>query len=334
MSLVRSIIEYGCEIWGERTFPDFEKLQLEMGRRILRCGSRMTEEVVRGELGWEKQKARRDEMRLRYWAKLVRMEEDRIAKLIYKASRSRLEREEELKQHDAHAQLTKTWCKYTRDLMKQLHLEQEWLTEQVGDEDEWNELIRTRIHEREQIEWRTKCLLSPKLRTYVKLKRELRTEPFLQNYHRGGIPELVKVRGGSNRLRIEQGRYVKERVEERLCVFCESKQVEDEEHFMLDCEVYKELRARLWKKCEEVTNRSKASFPSREQQLNVLIGDELQPDEDEEKSSRKSKVYRELSRAVMEYITSAMNKRRGLQKVLDGVKSARADAVHLANTRL
>ena len=127
---------------------------------------------------------------------------------------------------------------------------------------------------------------------------------------------------------------MKERVEERLCVFCESKQVEDEEHFMLDCEAYKDLRARLWKKCKEATSRSKASFPSREQQLNVLIGDELQPEDEEEKSTTKSKSYRELSRAVMEYITSAMNKRRGLQKVLDGVKSARADAVHLAGTGL
>ena len=54
----------------------------------------MTEEVVRGELGWERHKARRDEMRLRYWAKLVRMEDDRIAKIIYKTSRRRLEQEE------------------------------------------------------------------------------------------------------------------------------------------------------------------------------------------------------------------------------------------------
>ena len=51
MSLVRSIIEYGCEIWGDGCFVDLEKLQTAMGKRILRCGSRMTEEVVRGELG-------------------------------------------------------------------------------------------------------------------------------------------------------------------------------------------------------------------------------------------------------------------------------------------
>ena len=81
MSLVRSIIEYGCEIWGDGMFIELEKLQISMVKQILRCGSRMTrDEVVRGELGWERHKARRDEMRLRYWAKLVRMEDDRVRK--------------------------------------------------------------------------------------------------------------------------------------------------------------------------------------------------------------------------------------------------------------
>ena len=53
MSLVRSVIEYGNEIWGDRHTNDFEKIQLQMGKRILRCSSRTSEEVVRGELGWE-----------------------------------------------------------------------------------------------------------------------------------------------------------------------------------------------------------------------------------------------------------------------------------------
>ena len=32
MSLVRSIIEYGCEIWGEKKFKELEKLQLTWER--------------------------------------------------------------------------------------------------------------------------------------------------------------------------------------------------------------------------------------------------------------------------------------------------------------
>jgi len=309
MSLVRSILEYGCEIWGEKEMIEFEKLQVEMGKRILRCGSRMTEEVVRGELGWERQKARRDEMRLRYWAKIVRMDDDRMVKRIYRVSRNRLEREEAEEREIK----TKTWCKYTKELMIRLRLEVEWSTEQVGSEEEWNELIRERIHEREQVKWRTQCLIRPKLRTYAKLKKELRTEPFLQLYHRGGIPELVKVRGGTNRLRIEQGRYVKEAVEERVCLFCDSKQVEDEYHFMLDCELYEDLRVKMWKKCEEYTGFSR-SEATKDDQLNALIGDRFQPAEDEDKDSSASENYKQLMKEVMKYITQAMNRRRGRQQ--------------------
>ena len=87
-----------------------------------------------------------------------------------------------------------------------LHLAAVWQTEAVGTEEDWNKLVRERIHEREQIKWRTQCLLRPKLRTYCKIKKDLKFEPYLQIHHRGGIPELAKIRGGSNRLRIEQMR--------------------------------------------------------------------------------------------------------------------------------
>ena len=71
-------------------------------------------------------------MRLRYWAKLVRMGDERIAKIIYKASRRRLEKEE--------AQVlptTKTWCKYTRDLLRELYLGDVWQTEQKNNGISW-----------------------------------------------------------------------------------------------------------------------------------------------------------------------------------------------------
>jgi len=157
-SLVRSIVEYGSEIWGEGHFVELEKLQIEMGKRILRRG-RMTSEVVKGELGWEGIK-HEEMMRLRYWAKLVRMGEERIAKVIYKTSKARLEQEER-----EGIEQTKTWCRYARDLL-QLNLGEAWSTENVGTEQDWKKLIRERLHQREQIKWRTQCLARPKLRTY------------------------------------------------------------------------------------------------------------------------------------------------------------------------
>ena len=301
MSLVRSVVEYGSEIWGEGNFTDLEKLQVSMGKRILRCGSKMTEEVVRGELGWERQKARRDEMRLRYWGKLVRMNNERIAKALYTTSRHRLELEEKDK-----APLTETWCNYTRDLLRELHLEEEWKTEKVGTLEEWNKVIRDRIHIREEIKWRTQCLMRPKLRTYCKLKKDLKLEPYLEVYHRGGIPELVKIRGGTNRLKIEQGRYLKQSVELRVCGCCSTKSVEDEYHFMLDCPMYEDLREVMWTRLEQTTGCNRHEFASKEEKLNALIGEKFQPSEKE----RVKDVYRNLVKSVMTYITRAMNRRR------------------------
>ena len=112
------------------------------------------------------------------------------------------------------------------------------------------------------------------------LKKELKVEPFLGVYHRGGIPELVKMRGGTNRLRIEQGRYTKEKLEERICLLCNNGRVEDEKHFMLDCITYEDLRTKMWSSVEEITGESKESIPE-EERLNALIGDKYQSDSSE-----------------------------------------------------
>jgi len=329
MSLVRSIVEYGCEIWGDRDYLDLEKLQINMGKRILRCSSRTSEEVVRGELGWERQKARRDEMRLRYLGKILRMGEERIVRIVYNESRERLDREEASAKREHDITVTNTWCVYTRDLLKELHLEQVWKDQVVPPEAEWDKLIRDRIHDREEILWRTQCLLKPKLRTYNLLKKELRMEPYLEVHHRAGIPELAKLRGGTNRLRIEQGRYKKEHVSERICMHCESKEVEDEKHFMLICQAYKEEREDMWKQFETTTGTNRNSLASEEEKLNALIGDTYQPEiTDTNKNSAKSKTYKEIVKNVMKYITTAMKKRRKEEEIIQSGKSVCAGAAH------
>ena len=255
-----------------------------------------------------------DEMRLRYWAKIVRMDSDRIVKRIYRESKNRLEKEEAAFQLNNQATITKTWCTYTKQLMKKLNLEEEWRTEQIPDEGEWNSLIRGRIHEREQVKWRVKCLTMPKLRTYSKLKTKLKTEPYLEVNHRGGIPELAKLRGGTNRLRIEQGRYVKETIAERKCLCCKRGAVEDEVHFLLMCPSYTSLRKEMWQKFEAITGTTKTSLQTDEEKMNALIGERFQPEESEKNTKEETKQYRRLVRVVMRFISAAMQRRRGLLK--------------------
>ena len=88
---------------------------------------------------------------------------------------------------------------------------------------------------------------------------------------------MVKLRGGTNRLRIEKGRYRKEKVEERICLFCEEKEIEDEAHFMLTCRAYTTQREKMWKEYEEITRTSRESLGNEDAQLAALLGDTHQP---------------------------------------------------------
>ena len=67
-ALVRPILEYGAVVWGEVKWEEAEQLQREMGKMILGCSSKMTNEVVLGELGWWTMKVAG---RLRFWARIV-----------------------------------------------------------------------------------------------------------------------------------------------------------------------------------------------------------------------------------------------------------------------
>ena len=73
--LVRPLLEFSCEIWGEKPWKQLENLQGEMGRRVLGVTRTTTKEVIQGELGLISISSRRILLRLRFWEKLIRMKE-------------------------------------------------------------------------------------------------------------------------------------------------------------------------------------------------------------------------------------------------------------------
>ena len=64
--LVKPIVEYGGEIWGEKKWEKGERLQMEMGRRVLGVSRMTTKEVIQGELGLIKLSSRRILLRIRF----------------------------------------------------------------------------------------------------------------------------------------------------------------------------------------------------------------------------------------------------------------------------
>ena len=70
------------------------------------------------------------------------------------------------------------------------------------------------------------------------------------NLERNECSLLAQFRFGILPLRIETGRYVGEKPNERLCKICDSQQIEDETHFLLHCPFYSVLRNTLFSSVE------------------------------------------------------------------------------------
>ena len=86
-----------------------------------------------------------------------------------------------------------------------------------------------------------------KIRTYRLLKHNFGVESYLENMHDKSIRKcLSSFRISTHKLRIERGRYVGEKPEDRLCITCNK--IEDEVHFLCQCQKYENQSKILYDK--------------------------------------------------------------------------------------
>ena len=248
-ALVRPVLEYGVVVWGDAKWEQAERVQREMAKMILRCSSKMANEVVLGELGWWTLKGRRDFLILNYWGKIVgEMSPHRLVYHVYQTSRSRYDNSHKNKHS------TDKWCSNVHSLLKSIGMEEIWKANTLTESEakQWRSRIKERIREREETQWKESMQTKPKLRTYRQLKTKLQFErTYLTTRDREAREVMTRLRGGTNELRIETGRYAitnRDRpleLNERRCLICLNGEIEDETHFVMNCNVYDDLRAKM-----------------------------------------------------------------------------------------
>jgi len=287
--LVRPLLEFSCEIWGGKVWNQLESLQHEMGRRVLGVSRLTARQVIQGELGLQRLRARRAFLRIRFWSKLVKMSEDRLVKRIYLARREDFMRGGKRDRGN--------WCYATWRSLVDLGLEHVWESQNFGSRKDWEGVVKATIQDKEEKFWLHEMTKKPKLRLYRTLKANLCRENFLMEMKREDYRHLVMLRGGTNSLEIEKGRWKKKEIEERTCMVCLSECVEDEEHFLLACPMYVRERARMF---EEIRNRCQIDIENEESRdiMEMLIG------------SGRSELDREIRKIAIVYISRAHRKRK------------------------
>jgi hypothetical protein len=285
-SLIRPVLEYSAEVWGGSRWPEAERLQLRFGRQVLGVRLTTSSDVVRGDLGLWTLAARRDAAILRWWGKLVSMDQDRLCAIVYRYRRNNLRGRY-------------SWCKKVKSLLEDLNLGHIWENEQIGDYKSWCSNVKERIRDKERKDWLARVVQAPKLRTYKLLKSQLKFDDHLLEIteveHRR---QFTRLRSGTHDLAIDANRKYEE-VAKRICLLCASGSVEDEQHFLLECFAYDSHRQQMFRDiCDRTNDRYHLSsvMEQRDRLLQILVGEGVS-----DKSARTI-----IRRTVAKFIWQAM----------------------------
>eukprot|EP00456_Euglypha_rotunda_P077550 TRINITY_DN7332_c0_g1_i5.p1 TRINITY_DN7332_c0_g1~~TRINITY_DN7332_c0_g1_i5.p1 ORF type:complete len:315 (+),score=-5.67 TRINITY_DN7332_c0_g1_i5:109-1053(+) len=292
-ALIRSQMEYGCELWGGESWLEGDQIQAEVARRILRCSSQASVVAMRGDLGWWKLQGRRDWRRLIFWGNIIRMSDDRLTKIVYLQRR---------KDYDRNPQ-SSNWCHVTKSILASFGLIEYWY-DISRFPDERKKLVLTRSGEKENKVWIKEINSKPKLRTYRLLKQTLGLEAYLLFGSNQSRSVVFSLRSGSNKLRIETGRWKGEDKASRICKFCTSGEVENEIHFVTTCERYGDLRDCFYKKVLQFTHGRLNLYCILDKFaiFDLVVGS----------AQGRNKIWSQVCSAAHEFLVQAMRRRIAL----------------------
>ena len=220
----------GLKFWGFTKFKACENIQNRAARYYLGLHRFTPIPALRGELGWNDVYIDRWINMVRFWNRLLKLEDNRLTSRVF--------------QWDWNLSMyNKNWCSDIKGIFNEVNLLTNFNNKLICD----IEQITASLKEQDITFWSSSISNKPKLRTYINFKDTLTTEQyvtaFLPKYQRSA---LSKFRCGVLPLKIETGRYCGISVENRLCEFCNKNEIENELHFLCNCTLYDDLRKILY----------------------------------------------------------------------------------------
>ena len=122
--LVYPILSYGCEVWGLCESHVLEKVHLNFCKKLLRVRATTQNSFVYGELGRTTLLTKRAVSVIKYWLKIVRLDEIKYSKVVYKCMLR------EVENNPNHS----SWATSVRNLLQSLGFNDAWLFQGVGNE--------------------------------------------------------------------------------------------------------------------------------------------------------------------------------------------------------
>ena len=227
---IQPILSYGSEIWFTHEAKDIDTVHSKFCKYVLRINWSAPNTFVRGELGRYSMYCNRILKAIKYWFRVLRMNDNRLPAQCYKLQYGWAERNIDC------------WAYHIRHFLFTYGFGHVWISQGVGDISLFCNELKQRLHDVDIQAWRESLTSSSRLILYNYIKHDFARESYLEQienpYYRSLI---VKLRGGLLPLLYNTGFYTNTPIDQRLCPAC-SLLVEDEYHVIVICHKYSSLR--------------------------------------------------------------------------------------------
>ncbi len=238
---IAPIMDYCSAIWGYKTYDKCDTIQNRALRSFLGVHRYASNLVLFGDTGWTLPVIRRRLEMIRFWYRLLKMENTRLTKHVF-LWESRLQ--------------CNSWYRDLKDLFTVIG-KPNLIERQTADGINLQRLLsdaEKHLMTVEAEKWKDNVKDSPKLRTYILFKEEVCEETYL-TLSRPLRSYIAQIRCGILPLRIETGRYGQNPLppDERICQIC-NEHPETEIHFIFQCKGYIRERNVLFNECQNVNS--------------------------------------------------------------------------------
>ena len=236
-SFVGSVLSYGSEIWGYTKSKDLERIHMKFCKRILNVRKNTSSASIYGELGRYPLFIAWYVRMIKYWFKIVNTD-NKILHRLYAQSLHYCEIG------------CKNWVYRVKDILCRYGFQYVFYNNENIDHKMFIGVFKQRIIDCFLQEWQSSINESSLLDTYKLFKANFEYETYLDILPLNLRSMLSKLRLSSHSLRIQTGRYSNVCLprNERICLYCTTRDIEDEYHFVITCPVYTEIRKKYIKR--------------------------------------------------------------------------------------
>ena len=222
------ILDYCSEIWGYKNYSEIDAIQNKAIRIYLGVHRFAPIAALNGDMGWTHSQVRRHICILRFWNRLVNMDNCRLPKRVFNWDLS---------------MTGNTWSSNVKDIMYNINLRSNFDNREcVNLTSCW-----ALLHEKYCNTWKHEIEHKPKLRTYKCFKEKYEVESYILSFmSKKQRSYLAQLRCGILPLELETGRWYGTKCEDRKCKVCNEGHVESEIHFLFHCTAYDTERLQFY----------------------------------------------------------------------------------------